>query len=385
MKTAYIAGTNIVSSLGFSTADNFDQISKVKTGIKLVHNPVFSPFPFFASLIDNYKLKEEFIQIDPALAYTRLEKMCIVSIKKSLQNLPVNLKNSDTLLILVTTKGNIDVLEKNSGFNSKRAYLSEFANVVGDYFSAVNKPLVICNACISGVMGLIAASRLIASASYKHIVVCGGDLVSAFTVAGFQTFKAFGSSPCKPYDTNRDGLSLGEGAATVVLTADENIAQSGKTIAVKGGSVSNDANHISGPSRSGDGLYFSIKNALSESHLNAGDISYISAHGTATPFNDEMECKAFYTAGLDQTPVNSFKGALGHTLGAAGVIESALSFESINRQSLLPSVGYAINGLSLPLNIITEEKPGSINYVLKTASGFGGCNASVIFENCHGQ
>lgn len=83
MKTAYIAGTNIVSSLGFSTADNFDQISKVKTGIKLVHNPVFSPLPFFASLIDNYKLKEEFIQIDPAIAYTRLEKMCIVSIKKA--------------------------------------------------------------------------------------------------------------------------------------------------------------------------------------------------------------------------------------------------------------------------------------------------------------
>jgi 3-oxoacyl-[acyl-carrier-protein] synthase I len=173
-------------------------------------------------------------------------------------------------------------------------------------------------------------------------------------------------------------LSLGEGCGTVILTADPQKAGEGKPVVYLGGATSNDANHISGPSRDGEGLYLAISAAMKEAEVTPGDLDFISAHGTATPYNDEMESLALSWAGLEQIPVNSFKGYIGHTLGAAGIIETILSIYSIRNNVLFKSIGYQNNGVSRPLNVIKGNLLQPVNKVLKTASGFGGCNGAIV-------
>jgi 3-oxoacyl-[acyl-carrier-protein] synthase-1 len=241
--------------------------------------------------------------------------------------------------------------------------------------------MVVSNACISGVLAIITAQRLIQSGQYENVIVSGGDLVSEFTLSGFNSFKALSDEPCKPYDAARKGITLGEGCGTLLLTSDENLLdKSNKKISVAGGSVSNDANHISGPSRTGEELALAITNAIKEAQCESA-IDFISAHGTATAFNDEMESKAFSVAGLKDVPLNSMKGFLGHTLGAAGVIETVITLETMKRNILLPSLGFENSGVSEPLNIITQTENRVVDTSLKTASGFGGCNAAVIFKS----
>jgi 3-oxoacyl-[acyl-carrier-protein] synthase-1 len=224
----------------------------------------------------------------------------------------------------------------------------------------------------------MAAARMIASGLYDHAVVTGGDAISEFVISGFQSFQALSPDPCKPFDINRTGLSLGEGCGTVILTADSTMTGFAQPVAYLGGATSNDANHISGPSRDGEGLYLSIAPAMKEAQVTPDDLDFVSAHGTATPYNDEMESLALTWAGLENVPVNSFKGYIGHTLGAAGVIETILSIYSIRNNILFKSAGYSENGVSRPLNVIMEHTSKSVRKVLKTASGFGGCNAAIV-------
>ncbi|MEI7664184.1 MAG: beta-ketoacyl synthase N-terminal-like domain-containing protein, partial [Bacteroidota bacterium] len=214
---------------------------------------------------------------------------------------------------------------------------------------------------------------------YEHAVVTGGDITSEFVIAGFQSFQAVSPDPCKPFDVNRSGLSLGEGCGTMVLSGIPGVS-AGTQIRITGAATSNDANHISGPSRTGRELSDAINLAIQEASLEPADIDYISAHGTATSFNDEMESKAFELSGLSAAPVNSFKGYWGHTLGGAGLIESVAAVSSMHDNTLYPSAGFDSTGVSVPLNVITRIQSISVDSCLKTASGFGGCNAAITFQ-----
>jgi 3-oxoacyl-[acyl-carrier-protein] synthase-1 len=208
-------------------------------------------------------------------------------------------------------------------------------------------------------------------------VIAGADVISKFILSGFQSFQAISPGPCKPFDVNRDGITLGEGAATMILSAHQNNAQD---IKVMGGAVSNDANHISAPSRTGEELSQAITKTLDQANLSPAAIGFISAHGTATMYNDEMEAKAFWLANLQTVPVNSLKGYYGHTLGAAGLIESIVSIHSLKENVVIPTLGFKETGIPDPLNICTDLLRGNFKNCLKTASGFGGCNAALVFS-----
>ncbi len=383
MKTVFAAQGNIISSLGFTAAENFSSMEQGRSGIQRFDNKDFLPFPFYASLVDEVMLNEKFSALGTKQNYTRLEKIIILSIADVIEKSEVDVKLEKTLLIISTTKGNINLLELENydGFSEKRLLLSEMANEIAHYFGIKNSPLVVSNACISGVLAIITAQRLIRSGQYENIIVSGGDLVSEFTLSGFNSFKALSDEPCKPYDAARKGITLGEGCGTLLLTSDENLLdKKEKKIKIAGGSVSNDANHISGPSRTGEELALAVANAIKEAQCGTA-VDFISAHGTATAFNDEMESKAFSVAGLQNVPLNSMTGFFGHTLGAAGVIEAVVALESMKRNVLIPSLGYQNSGVSEQLNIITQTEKKEINTSLKTASGFGGCNAAVIFKS----
>src|ERR1043165_8006615 len=200
--------------------------------------------------------------------YSRLEKIVILSVTDCLKkNSSIDIKSKRTLIIFSSTKGNVDLLDpKMSGqFDKKRLYLWETANVIGKYFQNPNTPLVVSNACISGVLAVILAKRLLENDQYDTIVVTGADIMTHFVISGFQSFKAVSAEVAKPYDAKRDGISLGEGCGTIVLTNNKQlITNNQQPIIVKGGASSNDANHISGPSRSGDGLLLAISKTMQE-------------------------------------------------------------------------------------------------------------------------
>ena len=324
---------------------------------------------------------QQYKKISPAESFTRLEKMFVVSIHNAIKNQAVVPGNSRTLLVISTTKGNIDLLENryNAIFSHKRLYLWELGRVIQQFFGFLNPPVIISNACISGVVAIMTATRYLQSGAYDHAVVTGGDIVTEFIISGFQSFQALSPAACRPFDLNRSGLSLGEGCGTMVLSVSAQ-ASDQLPIRVTGAATSNDANHISGPSRTGEELSGAINQAMKQADLTASEIDYISAHGTATPFNDEMESKAIGLSGLLDVPVNSFKGYWGHTLGGAGMIESVAGISSMKNDILYRSAGFETLGVPAALNVISAHRPANVKSCLKIASGFGGCNAAIIFQ-----
>jgi 3-oxoacyl-[acyl-carrier-protein] synthase-1 len=301
MTDIFISSDNILSPIGLNTADNFSQLKKIISGIKKQDDTGMSEQPFYASLFDK---EHNFTKESFQNKYTKFENLLITSISDALLNSGINTADKKTVLIISTTKGNISLLET-ATYNEKlqdRISLNTSAKLVAQHFKFVNQPVVISNACISGMLAILTGKRLIQSGQYENAVVAGADVISKFVLSGFQSFQAISASTCKPFDVARDGINLGEGAATVVLTSNKKYSQG---IKVAGGSVSNDANHISGPSRTGEELNLSISKAIKEAGLSTGDINFISAHGTATVYNDEMEAKAITLANLQSVPVNS--------------------------------------------------------------------------------
>lgn len=380
----YIAADNIISPLGFTSEENFEQLKNHKTGIQKIVSSSYSLEPIHAALIDEKKIETEFKKLNISNSFTRLEKLMILSISDALkQNKAIDIHDKKTLLIISTTKGNIDLLDPSNAkhFDKKRVYLWETARVVQEHFKSPNKPLIVSNACISGVLGIIMAKRLLESGTYENIIVCGVDILTEFVVSGFQSFKAVSINIAKPYDETRDGISLGEGCATLIFTnRKENLKANATPILVKGGATSNDANHISGPSRTGDGLFLAIEKTLQEAGVEATSVDYISGHGTATLFNDEMEALAINDAKLESVPMNSLKSYFGHTLGAAGVIESIVGIHSMQNNTLIGTYHFNKLGVSKPINILKSTQEAIVNTCLKTAAGFGGCNAAVLFQ-----
>lgn len=367
---------NIISPLGFSTAENYQAVSDSKVGVKKIILP-FSTEIFCVGKIDDEQLKQRFAPLGNIDSYTKLEQLSILSIQDVIDQSGIDPKGHRTLLIYSTTKGNIDILENvYKNIDPKRAYLSVFAKQLQLYFKFAHTPVVLSNACISGILAIVMAQRFIEQGAYDNVLVCGGDILSEFTISGFKSFNALSSEPSKPFDANRIGINLGEAVSTILITNKKELATSYNTQIVSGASA-NDANHISGPSRTGDGLFQCLQNLQLK---NKEDIGFVSAHGTATPFNDEMESIAFERAGLNDVPVNSLKGYYGHTLGAAGVLETVLSLESLRNQQLIKSEGYETKGVSGNITMIEKHESKSFSSFIKTASGFGGCNAAALFQ-----
>ena len=375
MREAYITHHNIISSLGFTSEANFDQLIQAKSGIKKYqreNNEVY-----FSSKVDKEKVNSEFKKIGDLESYTTLEKMMILSVNSILSSSNYKITKR-TGLIIATTKGNIDTLSTSSKFykDPKRSYLYELGNQINYFFDFKNEAIVLSNACVSGVLAVSVAQRFINDGVYEEVIIVSGDLVSEFILSGFTSFQAISNEPCKPYSTKRKGITIGEAVASVLVTS----KKKKNAIQVLGTGSCNDANHISGPSRTGEGLVMSVRSALNEAKIKTHEIDYISAHGTATNFNDEMEAVAFSRLKMLETPINSLKGFYGHTLGASGLLESIIGIKSLEKNTLIGSLGFDELGVSECINVIKKTEKKELNIFLKTASGFGGCNTAVIFK-----
>ncbi len=364
-----IISDHVISALGCGSEENFKKLTGNQSGITIHKNEKYSDNKLPLGSIDEELISQWVKDNDLPSGYTRFETLCIISISEALKKTEIDISSQETLLVISTTKGNVGLIDQPDLHHKLDLWYS--ANQIAGYFKTQNRPKIISNACISGVVALLYAQWQLRGGNYKHAVVLGADVLSKFVVSGFESFMSLSPNICKPFDKNRDGLTIGEAAATIVLSSEHK----GKASIVKG-ATANDANHISGPSRTGEGLYQAIKHTLDDGR----PIDFISAHGTATPYNDDMESIALKRCGLNNVPVNGFKGYVGHTLGAAGVVEIIYSLWSMYKESIIKTFGYEEFGVVEKINVVNENTSKELKNVLKTASGFGGCNSAIIIE-----
>lgn len=355
---AYIIADNIISPLGETSEENYLSVKAGRSGIR-AYEPGTCNIPegFYASL-----LFEDF------------ETLALRSAQKAIANAQLELKGKRTAFILSSTKGNIE----------ENISLADSAQRIATQLGIDSKPIVVCNACISGLSALILGNRLIDSGLYDAAIVCGCDTPRQFILSGFQSLKALSPEPCRPFDMERMGLNLGEAAATLILS--KNPIQ-GNSWRMGDGFIRNDAFHISTPSKTADGLYLSLQRTLESFTKEISStckqidmkehLAFINAHGTATLFNDQMESVAIGRAGLSDLPANAYKSFWGHTMGAAGILETIISMKAIDDDTILGTRGFSELGVSGKMNICAENRPTDKKGFIKMLSGFGGCNATI--------
>lgn len=366
---------NIVSPLGLNTDENFNAVRCGQSMLNVHSDSFCLPETFCASLFNRENLKQIILKECGNLEnLSFLEQICIYSANQAIKGCNLNVTEHNVIFVISTTKGNVEYLSEDR--MDRRCYLSETANKIVRYFGNPNTPIVVSNACISGVCAQIAAIRELLSGQYKYAVVIGCDILSKFIISGFQSFKALSAEHCKPYDKNRTGLNLGEAVGTLIL--ERTLHNKPEAWQYLSSSIHNDANHISGPSRTGEGSFRVLSDILE--HIDKDDLAFVNAHGTATPYNDEMESIAIHRAGLDSFPVNGLKGVYGHTLGAAGVIETILSMKAVDNGVVLPTIGFEEQGTTYKLDITNESRRTEKTTFIKMLSGFGGSNAGIAYK-----
>ena len=355
---AYIIADNIISPLGETSEENYLSVKSGRSGIRAYEPGICNiPEGFYASL-----LFEDF------------ETLALKSAQKAIANARLELKGKRTAFILSSTKGNIE----------ENISLADSAQRIASQLGIDAKPIVVCNACISGLSALILGNRLIDSGLYDAAIVCGCDTPRQFILSGFQSLKALSPEPCRPFDMERMGLNLGEAAATLILSKNPIQRNSWR---MGDGFIRNDAFHISTPSKTADGLYLSLQRTLESFTKEISStceqidlkahLAFINAHGTATLFNDQMESVAIGRAGLSELPANAYKSFWGHTMGAAGILETIISMKAIDDDTILGTRGFSELGVSGKMNICAENRPTDKKGFIKMLSGFGGCNATI--------
>ncbi|MCG6878252.1 MAG: beta-ketoacyl-[acyl-carrier-protein] synthase family protein [Deltaproteobacteria bacterium] len=297
---------------------------------------------------------------------------------------------ADARLYTATAKAGIDNLERirrSEAADASDVLINAVADQVTRQLGLTGTGINISAACASSAIAVAKGAALIAAGRAECVLVCCIDLVTEFVFSGFSALGALSATPCMPFDRNRSGLTLGEGAAALLLMKAERAKKEGRPhlATVLGWGVASDGFHVTAPDPDGRGLLTAVKEAMKRAGLAPETISAVCAHGTGTVYNDSMELTAFDQLFKDRKlPVYSIKGAVGHTLGAAGGIEVAVALKSLSEGIVPPTVGFG-KGDERAVGRVSFEPavlPG--NHILSTNSGFGGINAALILAKGRG-
>ena len=359
-----VLADNVISPLGETSEENYQAVKEGKSAIH-AYAPMTAGIPngFVASLLSS-----------------DFEELAFRSAQKAIDASGINVSSTRTVFILSSTKGSIEKLGQT---DDDKLYLGNIAQRIATRLGIQLSPIVVCNACISGLAAMILASRLLVSKKYDYAVVCGADCPGRFIISGFQSLNAMSAFSCQPFDIERQGLNLGEAAATVVLgreitTKSVNNGCRKQVWQIGHGYIKNDAYHISSPSKTAEGLYEALQETMNG--IDKRNIAFINAHGTATLFNDQMEAIAIHRAELQDIPVNALKGYVGHTLGAAGIMETILCMKAVDDHTVLGTRGYEEVGVSGRIQLSSKHHSTIKTSFIKQLSGFGGCNATLYAQ-----
>lgn len=371
MRRPIVLAHNIISPLGMTSEENYEAVKAYCSGVKVRKKNWLSPKPFAASLINRRQIK-----LEGNLTY--FEMLALDSIYGALNKLPFYLLERESIIVIASTKGNVDMLRDNpTHAQPGRVDLARSVRLIKGIPGIYTPSPVVSNACTSGLNALIIGERY-ARMGYKYVVICGVDMLSPFVMSGFQSLMAVSDKPCRPFDNERCGINLGEAAATIILEyrAESKIRK--RDWVMEASAIRNDAYHNTNPSPTAEGSYLCLKKVTE--NFDPNDIAFINAHGTASLFNDEMEAKAIERAGLIDVPVNSYKGYFGHTLGAAGILETIISMMAIDDHTILGTKGFKELGVSKPIDVVGKHRHTDKRAFIKLISGFGGNNAAVLFR-----
>ena len=365
-----IISTNITSPLGLSTEENYAAVRRGETSLTPMDGCLGVPGHFCVGIFP--EARRSALLVD---GFSWFESLVIHSVTDALARSAADPASPGTIFVLGTSTAGIDELGEVP--EKDRNYLAPGVAVkkVADYLGFVNTPITVSNACISGATAQMLADRLISSGYYDTAVVCGVDILSAFVLAGFEALKALSPTECRPFDIERLGLNIGECAATVVLTRD--LPAEGDSWYIVDGCLNNDAYHVSAPIPSGDGVCRAIRKILTPALKDT--LACVSAHGTATMFNDQMESKAIEGAGLGDLPTTALKPFYGHTFGASGIVEAIIMMRSLDEGMILPVRGFEEMGVSGKINICRQPSTTDKKAFIKLQSGFGSCNGAIIY------
>ena len=358
MRKVVCMGESILSPLGATPAENFAAVCRGESALQRYEGMFGVHEPFVASLMDRDRWTVP--------GRTFFDSIVVEAARRAVEAAGIDPASPRTAFILSTIKGNIEFID------TQDVTLAASARRLADAFGNSNPAVIVSNACISGLAALLQGRRMLLSGGYDHVVVVGAEVQSRFIVTGFQSLKALSEAPCKPFDAARDGLNLGEAAAAVVL----GFGDEGWELV--DGAVRNDANHISGPSRTGEGSFKALRYVLKQTRPE--ELAFVNVHGTSTLYNDEMEAIAIDRAGLLDVPVNALKGTFGHTMGAAGILESILSMHAVDAGLVLPTRGFSERGVSRPVRVSAAAGQTDKRAFVKLLSGFGGVNGALLFR-----
>lgn len=292
---------------------------------------------------------------------------------------------ADCRLMLATTKGEIDLLEMNILGGRGDASDSTLEHLLGKIevlSGARGGSSIISAACTSSSSAAARAASLVRSGKADCVLVVACDSVTEFIFSGFSSLMALDSVPARPFDRHRAGLNVGEAAAYALIMSEERARRENRAVlgTIAGWGMSDDANHMTGPSRESEGLILAIEKALSSAGVDADRIGVISAHGTGTIYNDQMEMRAFRSVfGPGTRPVYTVKGGIGHTMGAAGLVEMIIAMQSLREGIVPPTVNLKEADADAAGWVATEQRPVRKNSMaLMTNAGFSGINTALI-------
>ena len=394
MNRVFVTGIGIISAIGKDLAENRIALMEGRCGISKIAEDFPSRFagvlPFGGIKIATSSLRENLNAKEAGITRTTL--LALHAMEEALQDSALTttqLSSFDTALIGATTVGGMclmDELYRDAHLSSGGSeYLSSYdAASVNIYlqsryhFNGINN--TINTACSSSANAIMYGVRLIKNGLARRAIVGGVDSLAKFTVNGFNSLYILSPDTCTPFDADRKGLNLGEGAAFLVLEREEDCAGKIKYAEITGFSNTNDAFHPSSLSDEGDGPYLSMLGALESAQLGPADIDFINAHGTGTENNDEVESKAMIRLFSQPPPFASTKSNTGHTLGAAGAIEAVYSILNLVNQEVYPGLHFSNPIASTGLVPVRSYTTMPLSHVMSNSFGFGGNCTSLIFS-----
>lgn len=394
-----VTATGIITALGSSEKEHLDAFRDRRIGL---HHPLHLQSKHSQELsIGAVNLSNDELSHLSGIAigdngYTRTALLTIVAMRQLLSGIDLSIFTSgEFAFINANTVGGMSKMEEIYtnliSPNTEPAFLkyvqtldcAQSTEIAAKHFGLDPFMATISTACSSSASAVMMGARLIKNGIVKRAICGGSDALSRFTLNGFYSLKNVDKYPCKPFDQNRQGLNLGEAAGYCLLEAESEAKKRGAEIiaVLSGYANTNDAYHPTAPSPTGEGALRTMQLALETANLQVSDIQYINAHGTATQNNDIAEGRAIERLFGVKQAFSSTKPFTGHTLAAAGIIESIFSIWAMRNEILIPNLNFETKMEELNLTPVTHYKENiPVSNVLSNSFGFGGSNVSLIFS-----
>lgn len=386
-----VTALGIVSSIGNNLEENHHSLKNAKSGLGLpeILETSHNNLPVGEVKLSNSQITQ-ILNLPEDHSFTRAALLGTLALNELLKNVGLEKFPEGTAFISGTSVGGIDATENfyheySADSKNKRFIQAQHPGFttekIAGYFGLTDYVTTISTACSSSANAIMMGARLINSGKAKRVIVGGTDCLTKFTLNGFNSLMIHSAEKNKPFDDHRDGLNLGEGAAYLLLEAEEEI--NGRSISgrISGYGNANDAFHQTASSENGEGAFRAISLALKKAGISASEIDYINAHGTGTRNNDLSESMAMKRIFGDRIPYfSSTKSFTGHTLGAAGAIEAVFSLLAIQNNEIYPNLHFQHKMKETGFIPVTDYKNSEVKKVLSNSFGFGGNCTSLIFE-----